>query len=347
MRTYTREQIEKMGPGEKALALEIDALEAQEELESQQVVDTPSQEAVEPKVEPEVPEVPDSNLHPDDSPKEEARDINYWKKMAKEKEQEAFAKEKEAENWKKRQGDALKTLTPVQQENAALKAKLESLESKLDSVLSNTQPRHTVVDSDRQEYRETYPEISKYTALEVQEATMAVKEAMESRLRESEEKLRDFASIKETVEKHRQEATILQHFNEVKAIHSDAELFFNQVLGPAFTEWASTQSPMVEQIAKAPMSASSKDVAWVISQFKSDTGFNKQSSQPSLGDRVTKVMSAPPAKIEPKDNGLLSDYEMQDRVFDSLLAKSSDNPAEQKRLLDAYERTLTLKLNRN
>jgi len=129
----------------------------------------------------------------------------------------------------------------------------------------------------------------------------------------------------------------LQHFSEVKAIHPDAELFFSNVLGPAFSEWASTQSPMIEKIATAPMSATSRDVAYVISQFKADTGLSKSASKPSLGDRVTKTMNAPSVHVEPKESKLLSDHDFKN--IDNLLVKNSDNPKEQARLLDCYEFT--------
>ena len=334
MRTYTKEQIERMGPGEKDLALEIDAFEAREELEAQKELDTPSHEAVEPEVTPVI-----QQETPSEEPKQtEEKDVDYWKKLAEEK-------AKESDNWKKRQGDALKTLTPVQQEaaelrktNSALEAKLESLASKMDALLSK--PSVTASDdSESDDFRETYPEISKQIARARQEAAREARESMEERLRQSEEKMKEFSSVKEAVERSRQEAAILQHFNEVKSIHSDAELFFNQVLGPAFTEWASTQSPMVEKIASQPLSASSKDVAWVISQFKADTGLNKRASKPSLGDSVTKVMSAPSSiHTEAKDNQLLTDYEF--KHIDELLAKNGSNPKEQDRLLAAFENTI-------
>ena len=335
-RTYTREQINQMGPGEKAMALEIDAFEAQEETRLAQQVDTPSQEAVE---EFDAPEIQEQPVSTPEVPVVEAKDVEFWKKKAEER-------EKEAENWKKRQGDALKALTPAQQEaaelrrtNAALEARLEALASKMDSVLQQTsQPRHTEVDADDAEFNETYPEISKQANKTAKREAELVRRELEERIKKSELVQQELSSIKESIQQREQEAAILQHFNEVKSVHSDAELFFNHVLGPAFTEWASTQSPMIERIATSPMSAASKDVAYVISQFKADTGLNKKTSQPSLGDRMTKAMNAPPIPVVAKEADLLSDHEMKN--IESLLAKNGSNPKEQDRLLDAYERTL-------
>lgn len=341
-RTYTKAELDAMdkSSGSYRMAMEIDALEAEQEaLEAQ---DTPSSEAVETNQTP-VEEPQKEDPKPAEEVAEPVKDVEFWKKVAEDK-------QKEADNWHKRQKDAMHELTPAQQEASRLRNENADLASKLDEINKRIEEMsknrvNEVASPEDMEFDDTYPDIAKRIKQERERAKAEAKAELEERLKKTEMAHKEVSEIRARMEKEQEEARLIHHYNAVKAIHPDVDNFLNQTLGPALVEWAKTQPPYVGRIIQNVAAHDPADVADVITRFKVDTGMSRQVQKPSLGDRVAKTMTAPPVvSHEEKRSDILSDKDFAD--IDRLLRQSASNNAEQERLLAAYEKTLLLKQNR-
>lgn len=262
-------------------------------------------------------------------------------------EQEIERLKKEAETWKKRKADADKHLTPVQQENADLKKRMEAMASsealeemkaqvrELKEMLVTMQQKPSApaaeIDIDP-EFAETYPDI----AAKLRETAAKV----EQRLRnEYEGKFKEFDTKVSASEKQAEEAKARayaeMHFAEVKRHHADIEDFISDKYGPALSVWAETQAPIVAAVVANPLQFTPKDVAHVVSMFKTATGY-KQPKAPALGDLAVKL-NAPSSVAEPVQEDVLTDEEFNN--FDELSRRFSRDPKKMEELgrkLDNY-----------
>lgn len=224
--------------------------------------------------------------------------IEYWQKRAEEKQQEA-------ENWKKRKGDADRHLEPTQQENAKLKAeksalseKLERLEAMVEKLASRATSMPDLDPDD--EFDQEYGEVARRIKLVGQQAREEARRQAEELVNPLKEKL----SFQENLAIERQnEAKLQAHFAAVKAKHPDIEDFIGQKYGPALVEWANTRPPYVQRIVQNPVEHDADDVSDIITQFKLATGIAKSVKSPAAADIAAKVNShtnvaPPPIPVE-------------------------------------------------
>lgn len=315
------------------LERELQDLEAQYAKSQQEAA--PAVDTRQPVVEPVQTEAAPEVVEATETPQVESKqDIDFWMK--------------EAETWKKRKADADRALTPTQQENAKLRKeiehsvpadKIQSLEDKIAKLteMISTQNRHVSEmgsDDMDDDFSETYPDIASRMKSQASTLETRLRQDFERKLAEIQESTR---KQQEQAEQARLNAYASNHLAEVKRLHSDVEDFVSDKYGPALLAWANTQAPLIRQIVENPLGFTPQDVAYVISSFKTATGY--QPKKPSLGDVAVKLNSASQVN-ETKQADWLTEAELAN--FDELIRRNAKNPQKMAEL----ERKLDNTLNR-
>lgn len=291
----------------------------------------PETVATEPKPEPEptpepIPEPP--------APVEEVQDVEYWKKQA--------------EVWKKRKADADRALTPAQQEAARLRKEekekedaLAQLRNEIES-LKQERTRQEVPDSDDlidEEFESNYPDIAPKMKAIAKMAKQRTAQA-EAKAKELEDRI---AQIKKEDEERKAAEYAERHFAELKRMVPDLDDFVNpEKLGTPLVAWGQAQPEYIQGVIETPLAYKPQDVAHVINLFKSSTGMLTAkpagTKKPTLGDIVTKAVSAPPSIPDVQEQEYLSDEEMN--KFDELVHRHSKDAVYVDNLIKKYEATL-------
>jgi hypothetical protein len=244
---------------------------------------------VEPVVEPpKVEEPPAPEVEPKPA---EDQGVEFWKKQA--------------ETWKKRKGDADRALTPAQMEAAQLRKQQEDsikgLEDRFSSLekliqgLAN-RPRAVELDPD-DEVDANYPDISRKIKATASSLAETLRKENAEQLRLIDERTKKY---EQDGEAGRREVYAQSHFAQLKGIHSDAEDFLSEKLGPALVEWVKTQPSELQDAIINPLSHTPQYVGYVITQFKNATKYTPPAAhKPSLGDLATRAIST--TQVKPPD----------------------------------------------
>lgn len=273
----------------------------------------------------------------------------------------------EAEVAARRKADADRTLTPVQQENAELRRRLQELENRtrsndeiaslrqqLDDIKKSLQTSPTSVqaqsviaedealEQERQILRSQLPEAARLTDLETERLRRSQQERdkeMQAQIAKLQEAKRDLDNAKEEsvykerVSNHR--AVVLDKHPDIDEIYKHAS---DQLM-----EWAGNESQTYLDAVTHPINFDARFFSKVIADFKKHIGAIPDEvpapRKPSGGDLAVKIRTAaPPAAEGKEDMEFLTDEQMSD--FEGLMQRQRSNPDEQARLLERFERTI-------
>ncbi len=256
---------------------------------------------VEPEPEPEPEVVPD----------EPVKDANYWKA---EYEKIEAVKNKRDKDLEKGLHTTLQVKSELEKELEAARAKaaeVDALKAEIERLrLSQTKGGITL----EPEFEDAYPDI----ASQIKYAVAKVQTDAEQRV----EELRKLISTQqERLENERKNAAVQEHFLSVQAVHPDASEYFDPTkLGGAIHAWAATKADVVESILSNPANFKPKDVAWVISEFKKETGLAvKPKVKPVTGDLSIKTGHATVVATDTDDDSLT---ENEIKNYDKMLEKA-------------------------
>ena len=211
--------------------------------------------------------------------------VDYYLNLARQREEEAA-------KWEKRKSDGDRYIKQLEQDRLAIQKERDAIVLKIDSLeqLVKTLSENKIVQQEPEDEIDTsYPEISQ----KIRKSNAA----LEARLRrENEERLRVIEErnkrIEAEAEERNKQLAVQTHYMQVKTLHPDVDDFLSPTkLGPALVEWANTQPSIFANIVSNPIAYKAEDVAYVLSQFKTQTGYQAV-KKPSLGDLATKVTAS-------------------------------------------------------
>jgi len=220
------------------------------------------------------------------SAQEEVKSVDYYLKLAKDREEEAKTWEKRKSDGDRYIGQLKEDLSKGQQALAASEARMNALEQTLKTLLE----RQATGQENEDEIDTSYPEISQKIKKSNAALETRLRQENEARLKAIEERNKQLEA--EQTERNRK-MFAQNHYNQVKMAHSDIDDFLDpQKLGPALVEWAKTRPVEILNAVNNALDYSPEYVADIISQFKDHTGY-RAPKKPSLGDLAVRATSVP------------------------------------------------------
>lgn len=262
-------------------------------------------------------------------------DVDYWmKKGAEKRNKELESGMHKAFEEKKALGRELDETKAKLDEIQQLKAELEALKAK--TLAPSPAPTPSADIAFDPTFEEEYPDVAAQLKKVLSQALPKATAPIQSVMAEIE-------AIKAKELESRAEAEVKAHFMAVSAQHPDAGKFFtDEALSGAVMAWADTKAPIYADILAQPIKYRPQDVAYVLSEFKKETGVAKPvvKAKPVTGDIAIKT-GTPTTPSTSTNAEYLTDNELAnyDKIMSGILRIRNEEEKHQK--LAELERKMT------